>query len=154
MNTSISLNFLTHHYSDLKQNSGFFFFSVALSLLGILLNLVKACVFSRKALNKKTYIGHMHALLSIFNIISLAIPVLFEDILPYFSIYPSENSNFLCKTLNFLPTFSTTLLVHSCVCVGMLVYANIVQKPDLCRKLYIYNHAPPGGPRPPPLPRT
>ena len=45
-------------------------------------------------------------------------------------------------------TFFVSVMVNITACVSKLVYTDIVQKPDLCRKLYIYNAIPPTGPHP------
>ena len=106
-------------------NNNYFYFTVSVCTFGFILNFIKIVVFSRQRLNRNTNIGSMHALLSVFNMFALANTLILDNLLPYMSVYPRENSAILCKLFNFLPTFASSLPAFQLVWISTLFYLSI-----------------------------
>ena len=102
---------------SLKKIDFNFFMIMIIFPIGIALNLLQLFVFSKKALNVKTNMGSMHALLSFFNIFALVASILLTQLLPFLKINIKEYTNFGCKLLSFtqrvsldVPSFQQVLI--------------------------------------------
>lgn len=93
--------------------------------IGFIINFFSAYIFSRKALNVKTRIGCLHAILCIFNTFPLVNSLLISQVLPYFEIYLLEASSLSCKFLSFWRKFATVCPSFQQILITFMLYMSI-----------------------------
>ena len=93
--------------------------------IGLILNGLQLFVFSKRALNLKTNMGSMHAILSFFNMLAIFFSIILTQLLPFLGIYIKNKSVFGCKLLSFLQRVSLDIPSFQQVLITFQFYMSI-----------------------------
>ena len=104
----------------------YFYLNILIFPSGILLNLVQIYIFSMQALNTKTRIGYMHALLGCFNMSQLLYALIVQNILPlYFNVNLNELTDASCRVVNFIQELTLVIPSFQHVLITFQFYLSI-----------------------------
>ena len=99
LNTATTVDQLNLYLKDVDFN---FCFIMIIFPIAIVVNSLQVYIFTRKELNKKTNMGNMHALLSLYNLIAIIFSILLTQLMPFLKVFFKRYSDFNCKLLSYL----------------------------------------------------
>lgn len=100
-------------------------FSVSVTPIGLVGNVICMIVFWQKSLNNNTLNGVMNAFFSLFNIIALVDQFLIVDFLPFFDVELVDISNASCKVFTYFRyTFAQLPCIHQTL-TTFILFLNI-----------------------------